>query len=113
MGTLTVRKLLVGDIILTSTFQKLRPMLIVAIVDGQCFGIPLSTNKTGLLMQDKALTNCRFLDPEKPTYFYPMIHRVGGDWAKSKWIGHINPASVKKIKQQVLDKLKNHVLNNE
>lgn len=111
MTTKTVRKLYEGDIILTSTFGKLRPLLILKMTQDFAYGVPLSTKQDELGFTNAGLNACRFLDPKLTQYVHPMIHRIGGQWAKKNWIGQINPASVKKIRRQVREITNDNILN--
>lgn len=106
-----VRKLYVGDIILTSTFGKFRPLLILKLTKNFAYGVPLSTKQEELGFTNAGLNGCRFLDEKLTQYVHPMIHRVGRKWAKKNWIGQINPASVKKIKTQVRKITNDNILN--
>lgn len=108
--TMRVRKLNVGDIILTSTFNKMRPLLILKMTDGFAYGVPLSTKKDEFAFTNKGLNACRFLDPKYTQWIHPIIHRIGADWGVKNWIGSINPASVIKIRNQVKEILNTDIL---
>lgn len=107
--TLRVRKLYEGDIILTSTFGKLRPLLILKVTENFTYGVPLSTNKEELGFTTDGLNACRFLDPKLTQYVHPIIHRIGGKWAKKHWLGRINPASLIKVKNYVKETLNKEI----
>lgn len=108
--TKTVRKLIVGDIIITSTFDKLRPLLILKLTNNFAYGVPLSTQQDELGFTNAGLNACRFLDPNLKQYVHPIIHRIGSQWGRKNWIGQVNPASVIKIRKQVKEILNIEIL---
>lgn len=108
--TLVVRKLNVGDIILTSTFSKVRPLLILKITDNFAYGVPLSSKRNEYTFTSDGLNNCRFLKSSIKQWVHPTIHRVGADWGVKKWIGQVNPAAVIKIRNQVKEILNTQIL---
>lgn len=98
-----VRKLHVGDLTTCSTFNKIRPMLILKVTEDFVYGVPLSSQKDEFAFTNKGIDDCRFLKAEVKSYIHPMVQRVGYQWAAENWIGLINPASVIKIKKQLKD----------
>lgn len=97
-----VNRIIPGDIVVVNTINKPRPMLVIKVVSDQAYAVPLSTKKSHMAFRSKAIDNSRFLRKDIVSYLHPTIHRIPVDMGAKKWIGYINPASVNKIKKQLL-----------
>lgn len=99
-----VKKLMVGDVVISNVGGKPRPTILINVGVENCFGIPLTTSPTQDDIEYKPLNKSRFMT--KKGYIVCSIVRVSTSWAKRSYIYSLNnPTMVRTIKKLVLEQI--------